>query len=149
VDSHGNSVRRAPIAEPKVTRAVFTTEIRNRSPQDEITELSDTNQYVSFFTDLRKMDGMQVTHRWIFQDVVKYEMTFDVMSDSWQAWSTQRLPVDLPGEWTVQAIDQHGKVLAAQTLMYQMKAPEHIAQNDPDPNMLSKTMGTVWSLLKR
>jgi hypothetical protein len=73
------------------------------------------------------MDGMEVTHRWIYRDAVKYKMSFNVMSDSYQTWSTQRLPMDSPGEWTVEVIDEQGKVLAAQTLMYITKAADQPA----------------------
>ncbi len=146
-DNGRNPVWRAFTAGPKVKRAVFTTEIRNRSPQDDITELSDPDQYITFFTDLRKMDGMQVTHRWIHEDVVRYEMTFTVMADKWQAWSTQRLPVDAPGAWTVEVIDEDGKVLAAEDLIFLAKASGRSVEKEPAPGGLSGTIDRFKDLL--
>lgn len=138
----------APLSGPTVTRVAFTTEIRGRSPQDDIKELHDPDQYVTFFTDLRKMDGKQVTHRWSYQGVVKYGMAFDVMSDSWQAWSTQRLPADGPGEWTVEVIDENGKVLAAGNLAYLTTAADRAAENDPASGGFSGTMDRIRGLLQ-
>jgi len=148
VENGGNPVWRAFLnSGPKVTRAVFTTQIRDRSPQDDIKALDDPDRYVSFFTDLRKMDGMHVTHRWIYRDAVKYSMSFSVMSDSWQAWSTQRLPADSPGEWTVEVIDDQGKVLATERLMYMTASVDRSAGEDTGAGGFSGAVDTIKGLL--
>jgi hypothetical protein len=101
---------------------------------------------VSFYTELRMMDGMKVTHRWTYQGSVKHEMTFTVTSDSFKAWSTQRLPVDSPGAWTVEVIDENGQVLAAQDLAFRPNAPGDPAQ--PAAGGFSQTVDKLRGFLK-
>jgi len=147
-DSDRGVVRRTPITEPTVTAAQFTTNIRKFRPRDVIEELNDPEQSVSFYTVLRMMDGKQITHRWTYQGSVKHEMAFRVSSDSFKAWSTQRLPVDSPGAWTVEVIDENGDVLAARDLAFRPNAPDDPARHDAASGGFSQTMDKLRGLLK-
>jgi hypothetical protein len=138
-----------PITEPTVTLAVFTTVIRKRYPGDEITELDDPHNAVSFFTALRAMAGMRVTHRWVYKGKVRYQAEFDVMADSWRIWSTQLLPVDSPGEWTVEVVDAAGNILATGNLMYRTNAPGQLAENDPAPEKIASPPDELTALIQR
>ena len=50
-------------------------------------------------------------------------VAFDVRGEKWRFWSTQLLPAELAGDWTVQVIDDQGKVLKSGTLHYAPAGP--------------------------
>ena len=103
----------------EVTMALFTTAIRQRYPADEVTEIDNPYQAVSFYTELVSMAGQKVTHEWLYNDATQFQASFDIRGDKWRVWSTQLLPREMPGEWTVRLIDETGKVLEVKTLTYQ------------------------------
>lgn len=115
--------------EPTVSLAVFTTEIKKRRPANEIEMLDNPHQAVSFYSELYAMEGKKITHRWSHKGSEKFSTSFDVMAQRWRVWSTQLLPADHIGMWTVDVIDQDGKVLETRTLDYRPKGVANIAQN--------------------
>ena len=53
----------ATMAAESVARAVFTSQIVDREPVDEITSLPNTSDKIYFFSDLRGLEGLGVGHR--------------------------------------------------------------------------------------
>lgn len=99
--------------------AQFTTRISKRQPANNVSSLDSPQQPVSFFTEIDGMAGHSLAHVWMFGGEVKYQVAFDVRTDKWRFWSTQLLPAELAGDWTVEVVDDNGKVLKSATLHYQ------------------------------
>jgi hypothetical protein len=59
---------------------------------------------------------------------VEFKASFKIRADRWRIWSTQLLPATMPGEWTVQIVNQDGEVLQTSALAYAPKAPA-LAEN--------------------
>lgn len=120
----GDGSDRAPriAEEPSVILAVFTTTIRKRRPADELTILDNRHQAVSFYTELGAMAGATVKHEWYFRGALKYSASFDVLADRWRIWSTQLLPPEMAGQWTVKLVTGDGAVLDSRELVYRPAA---------------------------
>ena len=103
---------------PSISVAVFTTEIKKRYPANDVAVLDDPNQAVSFFSELHAMAGRNITHRWSYGGTVRFQATFQVLAQRWRIWSTQLLPAELAGEWTVDIVDERGKVLQSHSIMF-------------------------------
>ncbi|UCH75548.1 MAG: DUF2914 domain-containing protein [Rhodospirillales bacterium] len=74
------------------------------------------------------MAGMRITHRWVHNDTVMFEAKFDVLAPRWRIWSTQLLPADQAGKWTVEVVDEDGNVLEKRSLFYKPEASDVVAQ---------------------
>jgi hypothetical protein len=99
----------APIGE--VVRSTFTTGVVNREPQDSVTQLTNDNVQVMFFTELRDMSGETITHRWEHAGAVVAEVPFDVGGPRWRVYSAKSLDPNWIGEWKVTVVDSAGHVL--------------------------------------
>jgi len=99
--------------------AQFTTRISLRKPANRVSEIRDPHQAVSFFTQFAGMQGQSVTHRWIHNGVIEYQASFKINGPNWRVWSTQLLPVDKPGDWRVEVVDESNKVLETGRLDFQ------------------------------
>ncbi len=115
------------VLNPGVDMAVITTEIRKRYPTDEVVTLDNPHRAISFFTEIRDMAGTTVTHRWIYKGKVQFQASFNVLSKKWRVWSTQLLPRDKPGQWTIQVVDQDGKVLETRAVDYRPAGTPQLA----------------------
>jgi len=111
------------VPDPAIPVAQFTTRISKRYPADEITRLDDSRQAVSFFSEIIGMSGQTITHQWIHDGAVHFEASFKIRADHWRVWSTQTLPADMPGRWTVEIVNEAGEVLESGTLDFAPKAP--------------------------
>ena len=60
------------------SRLVFTTQIANKEPVNNLSEVSHTAQQLVFFSELRNLTGKRITHRWVYNDKVVYEKGFNV-----------------------------------------------------------------------
>lgn len=107
---------------PTVTIAVFTTEIKKRYPANDVTELDDPYQAISFFSELYAMTGKKITHRWTHDGEIRFQASFQVLAQRWRVWSTQLLPAELPGEWTVEVVDEKGKILGRRSIVFRPAA---------------------------
>ena len=102
-----------------VARAVFTTQIVDREPVDELTELANDSERIYFFTDLRGMAGQIITHQWEYDGKVMADVKFKVGSGSrWRVYSSKNLLPVWTGEWTVSVIDENGTSLNVSTFTY-------------------------------
>ena len=52
-----------------------------------------------------------ITHRWEHNGVVKAEVSFDIGSPSWRAYSSKNILPEWTGQWTVRVIDSSDRVL--------------------------------------
>lgn len=100
----------------KLARAVFTTDIRDREPVDEIQSIGRNIAKVFFYTELQGMEGQTVTHRWSYQGEVKAEITFYVRAWRWRVYSSKNLVREWIGDWTVDIIGSDGNIIETRTL---------------------------------
>jgi hypothetical protein len=98
-----------------ITRAQFTSAIKDREPTDSLTKVGADKAEVYFFTDLKGFAGSKITHRWEHGGKVVLERTFDVAADRWRAWSNKGLG-RTTGEWKVVVVDGSGATLGTYTL---------------------------------
>ena len=101
-----------------VKRAVFTTAIKKREPTNNISELSNDQQKIYYFTDLRGMQGQKVKHRWIYKGKVMAEVEFKVKGPRWRVYSSKRLDRGWLGDWTVLTVDRRGRTLSRKSFSY-------------------------------
>ena len=128
----------APAAPPaaaatagSVARAQFTSSVQNLEPTDKLTALGNDKTRISFFTELKDLDGHKVTHRWEHDGKVIYEQSFDVTSPRYRTYSSKTLDPSWTGEWKVSVIDDHGGTLSANTFTYEAAAPKAAAPSAP------------------
>lgn len=106
----------------RVARAIFTTAIADREPVDQLTTLPTSVDRVFFFTDLRKLAGQIVTHRWEHAGEVKAEVTFKVGNgERWRVYSSKNLLPEWTGTWKVVVSTQDGQALQTSTFEYTAK----------------------------
>ena len=106
-------VEESPVPDAYVARAVFTSDIVDREPVDQIVSLDENATRVIFFTDLRNLQGRTVTHRWEFEGRIISEVDIEVGGPRWRAYSVKSLNPGEAGKWTVFVIDQSGWPLHA------------------------------------
>ncbi len=111
LDSQG--IEESPVPDAYVARAVFTTAVINREPVDQVVSLDENATEVSFFTDLRNLQGRTVIHRWEFEGEVVSEVDIQVKGPRWRAYSIKRLNPGEEGKWTVFVMDESGWPLHA------------------------------------
>ena len=105
-------------AEGSAARAQFTQSIVDREPVGQVTELTNDNSKVYFFTELRGLKGQSVTHRWEYAGQPYAAVSFNVGSNRWRVWSSKNLQPGWTGVWTVSVVDEGGNLLSEETLNY-------------------------------
>lgn len=105
-------------AESGVARAIFTTEVQDREPVDQIGQLTNDNSLIYFFTEIRGLEGQTVTHRWEQGGEVRAEVNFNVGGNRWRVWSSKNLQPGWLGEWKVSVVDAGGNVLSQESFAY-------------------------------
>ena len=113
-----------------VMRSAFTTAINEREPAEKLSELTNEQGQVMFFTELRDMSGQKAMHRWEYDGKVVAEVEFNVQGPRWRVWSSKTLSPDLTGEWKVSVLNAAGEVIAEDKLNYVA------AQAEPAPESL-------------
>lgn len=98
--------------------AQFTTAVEDREPVDQVSFVENDIRSIIFFSDLRRLEGRTVTHRWLHGDVVRSEVDFQVRGPRWRVWSSKELMEDWLGDWTVEIVTDEGEVIAAETFTY-------------------------------
>ena len=101
-----------------VARATFTTDIDNREPVNEISNLDNEASKVYYFTELKGLKGQTISHRWEQNGEVQATVRFDVGGDRWRVWSSKNLQPEFTGEWQVMVIDEAGNVLSQNAFNY-------------------------------
>lgn len=109
------------MAEGVVARALFASDILDREPIDELGDVIKVEygeiQRVYFFTDLRDMEGGQVSHVWKLDGEVEADISFDIGGDRWRIWSSKRLMPGFDGKWSVDVV-KNGQVLETRSFDY-------------------------------
>ncbi len=101
-----------------VGRAIFTTEIDDREPQDNIRELPNTYRKIYYFTELRDMAGQTVTHRWTYKGRTMAKIRFKVRGSRWRVYSSKALEPHLVGQWKASVVDSSGRTLSSGSFRY-------------------------------
>lgn len=115
-----------------VERAIFTSQIQDREPVDEVTVIDTNLQEIQFFTELRQLAGRTVTHRWEYEGEVMAEVRFEVGGPRWRVFSKKGLLPSQTGKWTVVVVDESGWALHAAMFDYRPAA-------QPDEELESTT----------
>lgn len=102
----------------EVARAQFTTAVEDREPVDDVRQLGTEQDSVSFFTELRNLEGRTVTHRWVFDRATVATVEFEVGGPRWRVWSTKDLVPDRTGTWTVLVVDDAGRLHGSWSFEY-------------------------------
>jgi hypothetical protein len=106
------------LANGHVARALFTTLVADREPQDDVSELTNENVNVMFFTDLRDLQGQTVSHVWKRDGNVMARVPFAVQGPRWRVYSTKNLEPSWTGTWTVTVVDANGQELHSDSFSY-------------------------------
>ena len=106
-----------------VTRAAFTSEVKNLEPVDSVSTLTNDHTRISYFTEIHGMAGKTVRHRWEYQDKLFLEIPFKVGSSHWRIYSSKTLNPASLGEWKASVVDTVGSSLCVNTFTY-IKKPD-------------------------
>lgn len=106
------------VAQAEVARTIVTTGISEREPVNDLQRIPSTDERVYFFTDLRDMAGTSITHVWKHNGEVKAEVKFDIGGPRWRVWSSKNMLPEWTGDWTVEIVDDSGKVIATKAFSY-------------------------------
>lgn len=107
-----------------VARSVFTSDIQDREPVDQLTQIAAPNDKVYFFTELKNLDGQTVKHRWRYKGEVVAEVAFNVGGSRWRVWSSKGLQPDQLGTWTVDVVNESGEVIASSSIEHEQAPAE-------------------------
>lgn len=113
-----------PDSSSMVKRALFTTDVVDHEPVDELDSLTTATPKVFFFTELRNMQGKTVTHRWIYAGEIRAEKAFAVQGPRWRVFSSKNLIPAWAGTWQVQVVDENGDVLTERSFIYRNEQAE-------------------------
>lgn len=108
----------AAVNRGSVARAVFTSQIVDREPVDDLATIPNAQQQVYFFSELRHLEGQIITHRWEYQGQVMAEVKFKVGGPRWRVYSSKNLLPEWVGQWTVLVLDESGQPLKASIFEY-------------------------------
>ncbi len=125
----------------QVTRAIFTSDIKNHEPTDDIATLSNDKTHIAYFTEIQGMAGQTVTHRWEYNGKLMFEMPFQVGASRWRVYSTKTLNPAWTGEWKASVVDAAGGSLSVNTFSYTKK----IDVNAPAASTLAPTTSATSS----
>ena len=101
-----------------VTRAQFTTAVKNHEPTDDVSTLDNSHTKIYFFTDLKNMSGQTVTHRWMYNGNVVANVKLVPKAARWRTYSSKNLNPVMTGTWTVEVLDGAGNVLTKKSFDY-------------------------------
>jgi hypothetical protein len=107
----------SPVPNAYVARALFTTNVVDREPVDQVVSVGEDQESIYFFTDLRNLQGRVVIHRWEFEGEFMGEVRFKVGGPRWRAYSKKTLNPGVVGKWTVLVLDESGWPLHASIFM--------------------------------
>ncbi len=101
-----------------VAKSVFTTEIVDREPVNDLNSFSTDIKQIYFFTDIRNMSGNRVTHRWLHSGETRAEISFTVGGPRWRVYSSKNLVAEWVGDWTVEVVNSAGTVIHTDSFVY-------------------------------
>ena len=106
-----------------MARSRLTSGVQDLEPIDTLgPEISYKNSgftRVFYFTELREFSDGTVVHRWSLNGEPQEEVVLNVRKSwRWRTYSNKDITPGLNGEWKVETIDATGKVLDAETFIY-------------------------------
>jgi hypothetical protein len=107
-----------------ISQAVFAKSVEDRMPIEIVTEVDDSLGKIYFFTNIRNLTGDKITHRWLYKDKVKAEISFNIKGERWRVWSSKNLWHTWTGQWTVEVLNQHNQVLLTKTFEFGQNTPK-------------------------
>jgi len=114
-----------------ISQAVFTKSVENRVPIEIITGADNSLGKIYFFTNIRHLTGDKITHRWIYKDKVKAEVSFDIKGERWRVWSSKNLWYTWTGQWKVEVVNQQNEILLTEIFEFrQNTSQEGTGKND-------------------
>lgn len=125
-----------------VARGIFTSDVQNHEPVDQLTNATTDTGTVLFFTELKDFQGETVTHRWEYNGESMAEVKFQVGGPRWRVWSSKNMMPEWVGTWTVSVVNGSGKVVDSETLTY-AAAPAMEAAASATPAESTKEAGTM------
>jgi len=115
-DAHVASVALgAQIDTGKISRAVLTREVSKREPTNVFAADIRLNQFdegLSFFSELKNLQGQQVKHVWSFEGETMAEISLSVTSPRYRTYSTKKIMDTQTGHWRVDVVDEQGNLIA-------------------------------------
>ena len=102
----------------RVARGLFSTNVIDREPVDQVIILTNAVDQVYFYTDLRNYQGQTITHRWEFEGKLVSEKKFEVGGSRWRVYSQKELNPTMIGTWTVVVSDGRGWPIYAAIFQY-------------------------------
>ena len=98
--------------------AAFTLNVENRVPLDDLSTVSNAENKVLFFTDLRGFKDQIIRHVWYYKDKEMANVEYSVRGPRWRVWSSKTLLPQWLGQWQVKVIDPNGFVVHEQGFEY-------------------------------
>ncbi|MBH0039715.1 DUF2914 domain-containing protein [Pseudoalteromonas sp. SWN166] len=105
----------AQIDTDKISRAVLTRKVSKREPTNVFAadiRLSQFDEGLSFFSEIKNLQGQQVKHVWTFEDETMAEITLNVTSPRYRTYSTKNIMDTQTGHWRVDVVDEQGNLIA-------------------------------------
>ncbi|WMS90730.1 DUF2914 domain-containing protein [Pseudoalteromonas sp. HL-AS1] len=105
----------AQIDTGKISRAVLTRKVSKREPTNVFAadiRLSQFDEGVSFFSEIKNLQGQQVKHVWSFEGETMAEITLNVTSPRYRTYSTKNIMDTQTGHWRVDVVDEQGNLIA-------------------------------------
>jgi hypothetical protein len=115
---------REELLQGTAVRAVFTSDIEDREPVDQLSRVTAGNDKIYFFTELKDLEGQTVKHRWLYKGELAAEVAFNVKGSRWRVWSTKTLQPDQLGTWTVEVVNGNGDVIASSVIEHEQAPAE-------------------------
>jgi len=100
-----------------VERGLFTTAVVDREPVDQVSEITPEQNQITYFTELRDLQGQNITHQWVYDNGVMFEKTFAVGGPRWRVWSSKTILPEWTGTWVVNTLDGDRNVLMTQSII--------------------------------
>jgi hypothetical protein len=115
---------REELLQGTAVRAVFTSEIEDREPVDQLSRVNAGSDKIYFFTELKDLEGQTVKHRWLYKGELVAEVAFNVNGSRWRVWSSKTLQPDQLGTWTVEVVNGSGDVIASSVIEHEQAPGE-------------------------
>ncbi|MEL0641860.1 DUF2914 domain-containing protein [Pseudoalteromonas aliena] len=105
----------AQIDTGKISRAVLTRKVSKREPTNVFAadiRLSQFDEGLSFFSEIKNLQGQQVKHIWSFEGETMAEIILNVTSPRYRTYSTKNIMNTQTGHWRVDVVDEQGNLIA-------------------------------------
>lgn len=103
-------------ADPTVARGVFTSEVSDREPVDDLRAIDTKTGKLNFFTELLNFEGTTVIHRWSYNGQVMAAIPFKVNGPRWRVYSSKIVIPEWTGTWEVSVVGAGGATVYTKTI---------------------------------